>query len=186
MLDFLKALIDKLRVNLLLASLAVAILLYKLCGFDIWWMVFVFCVTYIVILGIELLFKDIRKGKEVKRKHIAKVLEAKQEEAYLNEEIWKRFYALDNQTLDFVRTIYYAERDPNNPLIRYIQDGGNVAYLVEQNYIFRIPKGDRGYSLLLYAEHLTNNSVITFQPYFLKLVAQYVKTGKKEREINTH
>ena len=181
MLDFLKALIDKLRVDLLLASLAIAILLYKLCGFDIWWMVFVFCVTYIVLLGMELLFKDIRKSKEVKREYIAKVVEAKQEEEYLNEEIWKRFYALDTQTLVLVKTIYFAERDPNNPLIRYIQDGGNVAYHVEQNYFFRIPKGDRVYTLLLYAEHLANTSVITFQPYFLKLVAQYVKTGKKER-----
>lgn len=103
MLDFLKALVEKLRVDLLLASLALAILLFKLCGFDAWWLIFVFCVTYIVILCVENWLKGIRKKQELKKQAIAKAAIDKQEEEDLNEEVWKRFYALDTQALGLVK-----------------------------------------------------------------------------------
>lgn len=181
MLDFLKALVEKFRVDLLLASLAFAILLFKLYGFDAWWMIFVFCVTYIVILAVENWLKGFRKKKELKKQAIARAVKDKQEEEDFNEEIWKRFYALDDQTLGLVKTIYLAERDPVNPLIRYFHDGGALAFEIDNSYDFRIPKGNRVYYPLLYSEHLANASVITFHPYYMKLVARYVETGRRER-----
>lgn len=181
MFDFLKALVEKLRVDLLLASLAIAILLFKLCGFDAWWLVFVFCVSYIVLLGVEKWLNNLRKKKDSKKRAKARAAMVKQDEDDLNEEVWKRFYALDPRMLGLLKTIYLAERDPANNLIRYIHDGGALAYEVENSYDFKIPKGNMVYYPLLYAEHIANASVISFQPFFMMLVARYVETGRKER-----
>lgn len=181
MLEFLKALVEKLRIDLLLASLAFAILLFKLCGFDAWWMIFVFCLTYIAILGIEKLLRCIRKKRESKRQNLVKAANARQEEEDLNNEVWKRFYALDSQTLGLLKKIYLAEEDPANPLIRYVHDGGALAFEIDRSYDFKIPAGNRVYCPLLYAEHLAQASVITFHPYYMKLVARFVETGRRER-----
>ena len=180
-MEFLKALVEKLRVDLLLASLAIAILLFKVFGFDAWWMVFAFCVTYIFLLGVEKRVKTVREKKGMEKQKMAQNAKSRQEAVRHNEEVWKRFYALDSQLLDLLKTIYQAETDPANPLIRYIHDGGALAYQIDDSYGFRIPGGDRVYYPLLYAEHLANTSVITFHPYYLKLVARYVETGRKER-----
>lgn len=48
MLDFLKTLAERLRMELLLAALAIAILLFKIFDFDAWWMFFAFCVAYMI------------------------------------------------------------------------------------------------------------------------------------------
>ena len=140
MLDFLKALVEKLRIDLLLASLAFAILLFKLFGFDVWWMIFVFCVTYITLLCIEKLLRDIREKRESKRQSLIRAAKARQEEEDLNDEVWKRFYVLDSQALGLLKNIYMAEKDPANPLIRYVHDGGVLAYEIDKNYNFKIPK----------------------------------------------
>ena len=174
MIDFLKALVEKLRVDLLLASLAIAILFFKLCEFDAWWMVFVLSVSYITTLGVENGFKAIMKKRESKKKAIDQAAKTRQEEEDLNEEIWKRFFALDSQSLWLLKAIFVAEKDPTNPLIRYVRDGGSLAYEIDKSYVFRIPEVDRVYYPLLYAEHLANSSVITFQSYYMKLVARYV------------
>lgn len=179
--DFFKALVEKLRVDLLLASLAVAILLFKVFDFDVWWMLFAFSIAYIVLLGAEKAVKAIRKKKELKKQAIARAIKEKREEEDLNEEVWKRFYALDSKTLGLVKTIYLAEKDPSNSLIRYIHDGGALAYEIDRDYNFRIPEHDRVYYPLLYAEHISNASVITFNQYYMELVAHYVDKGKKER-----
>ncbi len=181
MLDFLKALVEKLRVVLVLASLAIAILLFKWLAFDVWWTVFAFCVAYIALLAIEKGVNAIKKKCELKKQAIVKSAKAKQEEDDFNEEVWKRFYALDAQTLGLVKTIFLAETDPGNPLIHYLHDGGTLAYEIDRSYDFRIPASDRVYYPLLHAERLNNTSVITFQPYYYELVAHYVETGLKER-----
>jgi hypothetical protein len=181
MLDFLKAFVDKLRVDLLLGSLAVAILLFKLCGIDAWWMVFAFCVAYIGLLCIEHAIKVIREKKESKSRAIANTARLRQEEEDLNVKIWKRFYAMDSQALDLVKTIYLAPKDPTDSLTRYVQDGGTLAYEINENSVFWIPKGDRVYYPLLYAENLSHASVISFHPYFMKLIAHFVETGRKEK-----
>ena len=181
MLDFLKAIVDRLRMDLLLASLALAILLLKLCGFDTWWMVFAFCVSYIVMLGVEKWLNNNRKKKDLRKQAIAMATRVKQKEDNMNEEVWKRFYALDPGNLELLKTIYLADMDPGNSLIRYIHDGGALAYEIDRSYDFRIPGKDRVYYPLLYSEHLASASVITFHPYYLKLVARYVETGRKER-----
>lgn len=181
LVDFFKALVEKLRIVLLLASLAIAILLFKIFGFDIWWMLFTFSIAYIVLLGAEKAVKTIRQKKELKKQAIARAVKAKREQEDLNEEVWKRFYALDSKNLELVKTIFLAEKDPFNPLIRYIHDGGALAYDIDRDYNFRIPEHDRVYYHLLYAEHIANASVITFHPYYMELVAHYVDKGKKER-----
>ncbi len=181
LVDFFKALVEKLRIVLLLASLAIAILLFKLFGLDIWWMLFTFSIAYIVLLGAEKAVKAIYQKKELKKQAIARAVKAKRDEEDLNEEVWKRFYALDSQQLGLVKTIYLAEKDPSNPLIRYIHDNGALAYDIDRDYNFRIPEHDHVYYPLLYAEHIANASVITFHPYYMELVAHYVDKGKKER-----
>ena len=181
MIDFLKTLAERLRMELLLAALAIAILLFKIFDFDAWWMIFAFCVAYIALLGAESAIKGIANNREANKMQHARALEAKREADEHNEEVWKRFNVLDKQTLDFVRTIYLAEQDPSNNLIRYFHDGGSVSYEVDHNSAFRIPAGGRAYYLLLKAEYIGNSSVITFHPYYLKLVAHYVETGRKER-----
>lgn len=179
--DFFKALIEKLRVDLLLASLAVAILLFKLFGFDVWWMLFTFCIAYIVLLVAENAVKSIRHERELEKLDDARIKKAKNDSDKINEEVWKRFYALDSKSLDMVKKIYLSESDPSNPLRRYIQDGGTLEYEIANNYNYLVPLQDCAYLPLLHAEHIAYSSVITFHPYYLKLVAHYVKTGKKER-----
>lgn len=181
MQDFLKVLVDKLRIDLLLASLAIAILLFKFLAFDAWWMVFTFCVTYLALVGIEYAIKRNKKKRETLRDLQEKLMKKRQREEDFNEEVWKRFYALEKQSLDCVRRIYLSEKDPDNPYVRYIRDDGAMAFSIESNYDFRIPQGGSYSYLLLRAEHIGNASVVTFLPYYHDLVAHYVETGKKER-----
>lgn len=178
---FFKAIVDKLRVDLLLASLAIAILLFKIIAFDAWWMVFVFCVSYLALVGIEFLIRRLKRNRETQRKIQGQLIQERQKEEDFNEEVWKRFYALDKQSLECVTRVYLADKDPCNPYVRFIRDGGLMAYSIERNEAFRIPKGGSYYYLLLRAEHIGNTSVISFQPYYFDLVAHYVETGKMER-----
>lgn len=181
MLDFFKAIVEKLRVDLLLASLAIAILLLKIFGFDIWWLFFTFSSAYIVLLCVEKGVRGIRQKRELQKRAIDKARKAKKDEERLNDEVWKRFYALDATSLGVVKTIYLAEKDPSNPLIHYIHDCGALAYEIDRSYDYRILYNNNVYRPLLYAEHIANATVVTFQPYYMELVAHYVESGKKER-----
>lgn len=181
MFDFLKAVIEKLRMDLLLAALAISIFLFKVIGFDVWWMVFSFCIAYLILIGIEHWAKHIKTNIANEKKARLRSAEQEREDAFYKEEVWKRFFALDERSLQLVKEIYLSEKDPQNPLIRYVRDYGNIAFEIERSVDFRVSEGDRRYRPLLHAEIIANASVITFDPYYLALVEHFVKTGKKER-----
>ena len=183
MTDFFKILLERLRIDILLASLAVAVLLYKLMGFDAWWMVFVFCLTALSIMGVEKGIKKLSDRREFRRQEEKKRVKQQLEDDELNEQVWQHFYTLDGQSLELVKKVYYSEKDPSNPYVRYIQDGGVLAYQIDKDPVFRVYDGDRCYYPLLNAEHIGNATVVTFMPYYLDLVKRYVDSGKKERVV---
>ena len=145
MFDFLKAVIEKLRMDLLLAALAISILLFKVIGFDVWWMVFSFCIAYLILIGIESWIKRIKISMINEEKARHQSAEQKREDAFFKEEVWKRFFALDEHSLLLVKDIYLSEKDPQNPLIRYVRDHGKTAYEIERSVDFRVSEGDRWY-----------------------------------------
>ena len=184
MLEFLKLVVDRLRLWMLLFALGLSILLYKVSDFDGWWMLFAFCVSYLVLLGGESLIKSISKRRQRTREAENERAQQQAEDEFIKEQIWRRFNVLDEYNLVFVKAIYESKRDPYNPYVRYVQTGINGVY--SDGYIdcrdeFKVILNDRRCCWLLRPEVIGGTTVITFHPYYLRLVSHYVETGKIER-----
>lgn len=105
MLEFLKIIADRLRLWMLLLSLGLSILLHKLFGLDGGWMIFLFCSSYLVLLGIEQLIRNTRERLKRESEQEARKARIESEEQYVNEQIWQRFNVLNEYNLEFVKSI---------------------------------------------------------------------------------
>lgn len=183
MIEFLKLIVDKLRLDLLLAALGLSVLFYKLLGFDVWWMIFSFCASYLVLLWLEHLVKAFKKWRSTEREIETREARQKADDEYINNQIWIRFNSLSEYDLSLVRSVFMSEKDPHNPLVRYCRNNVAIKYQIEDRSEFRVPIGDRRYCPLLHPELLGDTTVITFHPYFERLVSHFVITGRVERVI---
>lgn len=181
MLEFLKIIADRLRLWMLFFALGISILLFKVFDLDGWWMVFTFCVCYLVLLGGESIIKSCKHKLHIVRESEIQKAQQKTNDERIHERIWQHFNVLDEYNLTFVETIYNSKRDPNNPYVRYVQNGTYCTGYIKCRDEFKVQVDDRRYCWLLWPEEIGGSAVVTFNPYYLSLFAHYIETGRKEK-----
>lgn len=181
--EWLKVLLEKTRLIDLVIALACASGCALLGHKDVWFLIFVGCIAYIIVslcrFIIEKLKQRVIEEEDDERYRVRK----KNEEDEFKREAWLHFYSMSDQALRVAIAIFDGSKDPTNKYTRLIKNDHERLYgQVECDFDseFKIYKYDRSYFPLLTGRYFGNNSVFEFNPYFFSLVEHYILTGKKE------
>lgn len=182
LLELLKEVIEKLKVTYLFIACLVTALIAKFITIDKIWLIISFCSTYLItecIIWLHrkyLSYTQITLEKREKEKEFIAALNNNKEI------IWQHFISLSDNTLNFAKEFYNANKpDINNPLLRILPIRNSPSYLVYSSFEnpFDIQLDDRTYIPCVSGEHKDDNVLITFNSYFYSLLENYIKTGNK-------
>lgn len=112
-MEWFKVLLEKARLHSMIGAIAVVALAAKLFILDIWWLVLIFCISFLIIEYLIYLNEIIKKHRFKTQDKVLKEREnALKNDAYLNL-IWHFFLALSDTNLKLAISIYNIEdKDP--------------------------------------------------------------------------
>lgn len=181
-MDWLKAIIEKTKLQYILISVLVTAICFKFINTDTVILIIVFCATYLIVNSIHHLYnrwsenshREKERQKE-KQYNISKYEEHK-------EAVWHMFLSLNERDLQLLVSLYRSETtDPTNEYVRIIPNLRYHIYsLLEEK--LHIPKGGRSYSPCIFSERYGESYVIKFDGNFYELVKHYCETGRKEKQ----
>ena len=181
-MDWLKAIIEKTKLQYILISVLVTAIYLKFINTDTVVLIIVFCATYLIVNSIHHLYcKWSEKSRiEGERQKNMQYNMSKYEQH--KESIWHMFLSLNDRDLENIMSLYRNEtKDPANEYIRIIPNHKYHIYsLLEEK--LHIPRGDRSYYPCFHTERYGENYVIKIDDTFYELVKHYSETGRKEKQ----
>ena len=173
-----KALIEKVNLIVLLLSLAVGILVYKVCS-DLLWAGFALCITYPCIAGIHKLivyqYNERRAKKQLKKREIEKAREKQEKDDLTKAHLSTIFESLSNEAKRGLILLYRLPIPKDGILNARIinpdsEEHNQIWDAVCKAYSIRI-----GSNTLVWRESLLNQ-IIHIDPDFYRVLEEKSKT----------
>lgn len=181
-MEWLKVLLEKAKLHSIIGAIAATVLLEKLFRFDLWLLILVFCVSFLLIEYFIYLVKSIKEGKKNAEAEARREEKQMQEYKKCSDLIWHFFLSMPDDVFILSKAIYYIEdKDPHNKYVRVVKDGTEYYYKLYRNENFNISVALNKYISCIHMKHLNRAIVVTFNPIFYDLLECYLETGRKEK-----
>jgi predicted membrane protein len=177
-MEWLKVLLEKVRIHSFIGAMAFVCLAALIFSFNMWILLFVFCVSFLLIEFFIYLCKKLEE-KESQHEKYKNVVRENDE---ILDRMWHLFWGLSDADMKFLKGIYFIEdKDPADKYVRFIRQDNSYYNKVYSDESFDLPLGDRTYIPCIGKDFLGNTIVLHFHYYFYDLLEHYLKTGKKEK-----
>ncbi|MDH6307411.1 hypothetical protein M2451_000560 [Dysgonomonas sp. PFB1-18] len=181
-MDWLKAIIEKTKLQYILISVLVTAIYFKFINTDTVVLIIVFCATYLIVNSIHHLsnrWSENSRKAAVERENMQYNMSKYEQH---KEDVWHMFLSLNDRDLQLLTSLYRNESaDPTNKYVRIIPNLKYHTYSMLEEKL-HIPKGDRSYYPCIFSQRYGESYVMRFEGNFYELVKHYCETGRKDKQ----